>query len=176
MFEEPRESLLGAVEQSTLQVVLPQFRERLRPFTRRQVGAIQQVGMDTHRAVEFAAPAKQVAQRMMQFDGLGIQLDDLDERIDRLIVLVVEQQVEPAEVRARQCSVIRGPRPRFETATEPAGREHQRQDNEIPELELHQRTSGWAATSTTAPDCRAAAAIRSSADSTGTPANPSRRS
>ena len=91
----------GAVEQARLHEVL---RERILgavAFAGGQVGAVQQVLMDPHRALELAAAAKQVAKREVQVGRVGIMLDGLDEGIDRLVVLVVQQQVQALVVGLR---------------------------------------------------------------------------
>ena len=59
-----------------------------------QVGAAEQVLVHAHRALELAAAPKQVAEREMQVGGVGVLLDGLDEGVDRLVVLLVEQQVQ----------------------------------------------------------------------------------
>ena len=94
--------------------------------------------MHADRAVDLALPAEQAAQREVQVDRLRIDLDDLDERLDRLVGLLVQQEIEPAEIRQRQ-------RPRFaqqvldvDARGEPAQREEQRRDRQQPpELEIH---------------------------------------
>ncbi|MNJ80193.1 hypothetical protein D3C77_784840 [compost metagenome] len=54
--------------------------------------------MDPHGAVVFAAAAKQVAQRKVQFGRIGVVLHGLDEGIDGLVQLFVEQKVQALEV------------------------------------------------------------------------------
>jgi hypothetical protein len=54
------------------------------------------------RAVDLALPAEQRAQREVQVDRLRIDLDHLDERLDGLVRLLVQQEVEAAEIRQRQ--------------------------------------------------------------------------
>jgi hypothetical protein len=69
---------------------------------RRQAIAFDQVLMDADGAIGFAAAAKQVAQREMQLDGLGIDARRLDEGLDGLVRLLVEQEVQALEIGARQ--------------------------------------------------------------------------
>jgi hypothetical protein len=52
------------------------------------------------RALGFAAATKQAAESKMQFDGLRINLDGFDKRLDRTIRLLVEQKVEALKIGA----------------------------------------------------------------------------
>jgi hypothetical protein len=45
------------------------------------------------RAIDLALPAEQVTQREMQIDRLRIDLDHFDERLDRLVGLLVQQEI-----------------------------------------------------------------------------------
>ena len=67
-----------------------------------QIGAFDQVLVHADGAIGLAAPAEQAAQREVQFDGLRIDLGRLDEGLDRLVRLLVEQEVEALEIGARQ--------------------------------------------------------------------------
>ena len=58
--------------------------------------------MHADRALDFAAPAEQAAQSEVQLDCLRIDLDHLDERFDGLVGLLIDEEVEAAEVRGRQ--------------------------------------------------------------------------
>src|SRR5262245_49907798 len=120
--------------------------------------------VDANRAVEFASASEEVPERMMEFDRLRVQLDHLNEGIDRLVVLVVQQPIQAAKIRTWQRRVIGRARLRLKPPTEPARCEHQRQHHEVPEFELHYGRSPLP-TSATAPDCLAALAIRSAVDS-----------
>ena len=73
---------------------------------RTEVGALQQVLVHAHRALELTAPAKHVAEREVQFSGVGVALYCFDEGVDRFVLLLVEQQVEALEVRLR-CLALR---------------------------------------------------------------------
>jgi hypothetical protein len=46
------------------------------------------------RAVVLAAAAEQAAEREVQLDRLGVDLHHLDEGLDRLVGLLVEQEIE----------------------------------------------------------------------------------
>jgi hypothetical protein len=96
------EGVFGAIEQPGLQKILTQFKQGVFAFYLGQIIAIQQILMHADRTFGFPATAKQIPEREMEFGGLGIQLDDFDKRIDRLIRLLVEQEIQAAEVRARQ--------------------------------------------------------------------------
>ena len=97
---ELEEQLLGAVQQPRLEVILRQLEQRGSTLLLGgQVGAVDQVLVHADRALDLAAPAEQAAQREVQLDGLRIDLDHLDERLDRLVGLLVEQEVEALEVR-----------------------------------------------------------------------------
>ena len=75
----------------------------------RKVGAMQQVLVHAHRTLVFAAPAEQVAEREVQLGGVGVLLDRLDERVDRLVVLFVEQQVQALVVGLRRIALLTPP-------------------------------------------------------------------
>jgi hypothetical protein len=47
------------------------------------------------RAVVFAAPAEQTAEREVQLHRLRVDLDHLDEGLDGLVGLLVEQEFRP---------------------------------------------------------------------------------
>src|SRR5207244_864789 len=66
-----------------------------------EVGTLRQ-RLHAYRAAVLALPAKQIAKREMQVDGLWIDLDDFDERLDGLVGLLVEQKIESPEIRERQ--------------------------------------------------------------------------
>ena len=96
------EQLLGAIEQAGAMEVLRELEGRRLALVRRQVGTVEQVLVHADRAVDLALAAEQAAEREVQVDRLRIDLDHLDERLDRLVGLLVQQEVEAAEVRQRQ--------------------------------------------------------------------------
>src|SRR5262249_30896407 len=79
---EALEDLLGAIEDARLEVVLAERVERRRALLGAEVGALQQVLVHADRAVVFAAPTEEAAEREVQLDRLRIDLDHLDERLD----------------------------------------------------------------------------------------------
>ena len=89
-FRQLLEHVLRAVEDAGLEIVLAQREERRRALLGGEVGALQQVLVHADGAVVFAAPAEQAAEREMQLDRLRVDLDHLDERLDRLVGLLVE--------------------------------------------------------------------------------------
>ncbi len=105
---------------------------------RRAGRAIEQVLVHADRAVDLALAAEQRAEREVQVDRLRIDLDDLDERLDRLVGLLVQQEVEAAEVRQRQRARLAQQVLDVDARGDPAQREEQRRDRQQPpELEVH---------------------------------------
>ncbi len=98
---QPLERLLGAVKQPRLQVVLAEFVECHDTLLLREVGPLEQILVHPDRSLGLAAPPEQAAECEMQLDGLRVDPDDLGERLDRLVGLLVQQEVEPGEVGAR---------------------------------------------------------------------------
>ena len=93
---------LGAVEQPGLHEVLRQRMLGPVVVAGLEVAALQQVLVHTHGAFEFAAAPKQVAQRKVQFGGVGVVLHRFDEGIDGLVLLLIQQQVQAREVGPRR--------------------------------------------------------------------------
>src|SRR5690606_3544304 len=96
------ESGLCTVQQTGLEKVLPQFAKRLQAMIFADVLTIDQQLMDTDRAIGLTAAAEQAAEGEVQLDGLWIDAHRLDEGVDGLVRLLVEQEVEAAQVGARQ--------------------------------------------------------------------------
>src|SRR6266700_3096423 len=138
---ELEEHLLGAVEQPGLEVVLPELDHRVQPLFPAQVRALEKVAVHADRPLGLPAPAKQAPQRKMQLDGFRIDLDHLDERLDRLVGLLVEQEVQALEVGARQLPRFRQQLLDVDARGEPAQPEEQGKSEQPPELEVHAR---WA--------------------------------
>lgn len=131
---ERLERFLGAIEQARLQEILSEFVERVIAFRDRQIGAAQQILMHANRAIGLSATAKQIAEREMQFDRFGIELGDFDERIDRLVVLLVEQKIEAAKIRARQIRIFGQQRFQVIAGRHPPQRESDGDDKQPPEV------------------------------------------
>jgi len=64
----------------------------------REVGAIDQVLVHADCTVIFAPAPEQAAEGIVQLDGFGVHLDDLDESLDSFVGLLVEEEIEPLEV------------------------------------------------------------------------------
>ncbi len=118
--------------------ILGQFIRGNRPLVGRQIDAIEKVLVHADGAFDLALPAKQRTQREMKVDGLRVDLDHFDERFDGLVGLLVQQEVEAAEIRQRQ-------RPRLpqqvldvDARGDPAhGEEDRRDRQQPPQLEIH---------------------------------------
>ncbi len=93
--------------------------------------------MHADRALDFAAPAEEAAQREMQLDRLRVDFDHFDERLDRLVGLLVQQKVEPLEIGHRQRARFGHELLDVDARGEPAEREEQRQREQPPVLEFH---------------------------------------
>ncbi len=131
------EHLFGTIQQTGLQIVLRQFVQRSELLFRRQIGALQQVLVHADRSLDFAPPPEQAAQRKMQFDGLRIDLHDLDEGFDRLVRLLVEKEIQALEVRKRERARFGQQLLDVHPRRQPAEREEQRKSQQPPELEFH---------------------------------------
>jgi len=88
-------------------------------------------------AVVLAAPPEQAPQREVQVDRLRVDLHHLDERLDRLVGLLVEEEVEPLEIGARQRARLVHEVPDVDARRDPPEAEEQREDEQPPVLELH---------------------------------------
>ena len=93
--------------------------------------------MHADRALDLAAPAEQAAQREMQLDRLRIDLHHLDEGLDRLVGLLVQQEVEALEIRHRQRARFGHELLDVDARGEPAEREEQRQGEQPPVFNFH---------------------------------------
>ncbi len=61
VFQQLHESVFGTVEQTRLQIILPELVERLRSLPCRQIRTIQQVRVNADCTIELAAPTKEIA-------------------------------------------------------------------------------------------------------------------
>ena len=142
------EQLLRAVEQAGAMEVLRELEVAASPLVRRQVGAVEQVLVHADRAVDLALAPEQAAQREVQVDRLRVDLDHLDERLDRLVGLLVQQEIEAAEIRQRQRARLAQQVLDVDARGDPAQREEHRGDRQQPpELEFHARGRGLGAAS-----------------------------
>jgi hypothetical protein len=134
---ELAEHVFGAIQDSGLEVVLAELGERDQLLVGAQARALGQVLVHADGAVVLAAAAEQAAQREVQLDGLGVDLHHLDERLDRLVGLLVQQEVEPLEVRARQRARLGHDLADVDARRDPAQAEEQREAEQPPVFELH---------------------------------------
>src|SRR4029077_3131943 len=81
--------------------------------------------------------AKQAAEREVQLDGLRVDLDHLDEGLDRLVGLLVQQEVEALEVRAGQRARLAHDLADVDARGDPAESEEERKAEQPPVFELH---------------------------------------
>ena len=129
--------VLGAVEQAGLHVVLGQRVLGADALVLGQVGAAEQVLVHPHRALVLAAAAEQVAEGEVQVGGVGVLLHRLDEGVDRLVVLLVEQQVQ-ALVVGLGLLLLAPQLAHVEPRGDPAEGERQRQRPQQPlQLKVH---------------------------------------
>lgn len=134
------ERVFGAIEQTRLQVVLAELEQRVLALRRVEVTTLDQVQVHADRPVGLAAAPKQVAQRVVQVDRFGIEPDDVDERVDRLVGLLVEQEIQPSEIRVGQAAAVAAtpvvPECGLVARREPPEHEEQRYRQQPPGLEL----------------------------------------
>ena len=103
-----------------------------------QVGAAEQVLVHAHRALVLAAAAEQVAEREVQLGGVRVLLHRLDEGVDRLVVLLVEQEVQALVSRPWAPVGSRCALAQVEARAEPAEREGERQAPQQPlQVKVH---------------------------------------
>ena len=134
------EEFLGAIEQACPVKILRQFEGRRLALVGGQVGAVEQVLVHPDGAVDFALPPEQAAQREVQVDRLRVDLDHFDERLDRLVRLLVQQEIEAAEIRQRQRARFAQQVLDVDARGDPSQREkHRRYRKQPPEIEIHAR-------------------------------------
>ncbi len=136
------EGLLRAVEQAGLHEVLRQRVLGAFALAGGQVGALEQVLVHAHGALVLAAAAEQVAEREVQLGGVGVVLHRLDEGVDRLVVLLVEQQVQALVVGLGRLLLLALPLAQVEARGQPAEREGHRQAEQQPLQVKFHRAAG----------------------------------
>jgi hypothetical protein len=75
--------------------------------------------------------------RKRQLDSFRIDLDHLDERLDRLVRLLVEEEIEALEIGARQLPRLRQELLDVDARRQPSQAEEQRESEQPPDLEVH---------------------------------------
>ena len=104
-------------DQQRCHVVLAEFEQSDGLLLLAQARARDQVLVDADRTIDLAAPAEQVAEGEVGFHRIAIDVGELEEYLDRLVLLFVEQVVEAAEIAGRQ---LADARPRLALAATPA--------------------------------------------------------
>jgi len=84
------------------------------------VSTREQVLVHPNRPVIFTPTAEQVAQRKVQLGGVRVVLHRLNESVDGLVLLLVEQVIQPFEIRARCLSVSDAHLAQVQTRGDPA--------------------------------------------------------
>ena len=90
--------LFGSVQQTRLEEVQCQSMPGPVAVFVAQVRSGQQVLMHTYRALEISSSTEQIAQSEMQFRGVGVLLNGLNEGVYGLILLFVEQMIQTLEI------------------------------------------------------------------------------
>src|SRR5213596_1144567 len=134
---ELEKRLFSTIEKPSLEIVLPQLDHGVQALLPAQIRTFQQVPVHADRALGLAAAAEQAPEREVQLDRLRVDLDHLDEGLDRLVGLLVQQEVEAPEIRARQLPRFREQLLDVDARREPAQPEEQREPEQPPELEVH---------------------------------------
>ena len=129
---------LRAVQQAGLEEVQRQRVLRAVAVGAAQVAAREQVLVHAHGTLVFAAAAKQVAQREVQFRGVGVVLHRLDEGVDGLVLLLVQQEVQAAKVGLGRLPVLDAQLAQVQARGQPAQHEGDRQAPQDPaEVKVH---------------------------------------
>ena len=122
----------------------------LRALTVRQaqVATRQQVLMHAHGPLIFAPAAKQVAQREVQLRCVGVVLHGFDEGVNRLVLLLVEQEVQALEIGLGGLVVFNAQLAKVKARGQPAQHESQGQTQQDPgQVKVHAaRAVVWFAT------------------------------
>ena len=139
--------LLGAIEEAGLHVVLRQAVLGLVALGLREIGAAEQVLVDAHRALVLAALSEQVAEREVELGGVRVLLDGFDEGVDRLVVLLVEEQVQALVVDLGRLLALAPVLARVEARGEPAeheaaAAEAERQPEQPLRVKVHRAADG----------------------------------
>src|SRR5687768_4165347 len=74
-----REQLLRAIEQTRLEIVLRQLKERVQPLFLFEIRTLEEILVHPDRALHLATPPEEAAQREVQLYGLRIDFHHFDE-------------------------------------------------------------------------------------------------
>ena len=94
--------------------------------------------MNSDRTIQLATAAEQIAQREMQLDRLGVDLHGQQERINRLVRLLVEQKIQAGKVRTGKTARSAHNMPDINPRSEPAKHKEKRQAQQPPEFKFHE--------------------------------------
>ena len=101
--------------------------------------------MNTHGALVLTAPAKQVAQRKVEFRCVGVTLDGLNEGVYGLVLLLVEQKIQALEIGLGRTPVLQAHLAQVKPGCEPAQHKSHRQAQQYPaEVKVHAQVASQA--------------------------------
>src|SRR5690606_39182688 len=92
------EQRLRTIEQPRAEIILGEREERLMALRLAQARTREQVLVNAYRPIDLAAPAEQVPEREVGLGRLVVDLRDLDEKLERLVCLAVQHEVQAAEI------------------------------------------------------------------------------
>jgi hypothetical protein len=100
-------------------------------------GSVKEILVHADRALDLPLAAKQRTQREMQVDRLRVDLDHFDEGLDGLVRLLVQQEIEAAEIGERQRARLAQQVFDIDACGNPAQQEDRRDRQQPPQLEVH---------------------------------------
>ena len=108
------------------------------------VAAREQMLVHANGALVLTPAAKQIAQREMQLRGVGVILDGFNEGVDGLVLLLIEQEVQPPEIGFGRLPVLETQLTHIEPRCQPPehkghGQAHQDQSG----VKVHGVPIGW---------------------------------
>jgi hypothetical protein len=133
---QPFKSLIGSVEKARLEEVLRQLVESLFTQFGVEVSTAQKVLVDPDGPIGLAPASKQFTERKVQFDGLGVDPNDIDECVHRTVGLIVEEKVQAPKI----CIGKRGthrPRTRLMAGCQPPQSKKKRKGQQPENVEFH---------------------------------------
>ncbi len=92
--------------------------------------------MHPDRPVVFAPLAEQFAEREVQLNGLGIDPNHIDKRIDRAIGLFTQKKIQPAEITCWQFALPAAARSGFMPRGQPTQPEKEREREQPEEIKF----------------------------------------
>ena len=105
-----------------------------------QVRAREQMLVHAHGAVVLAATAKQVPQGKVQLGGVGVVLNSFNERINGLVLLLIEQVIQTLEVGTRRLQVVDAHLAQIQSGRQPAQAKSHRQGHQNPtQIQFHKK-------------------------------------